>query len=465
MFDDGSAGISESNLGAKALKWWLVVIGLIAALGILSYFAAKQRAAEKTSRTHRAIPVVTVVRPKRRDLSRRITLTGDVLGIKQADLTAKAPGFIEAIYVDRGDYVKRNQLLAVLTYPEQEKAYRQAKANFELAKANYLRSVQLWKEHVISQQDYDTALANYKSTKEAYKEQEALYSYRIIRAPFSGYIIQRNYDPGHLVYPGVSQSPLFVLADSSKVKIFVYVPEEDLGHLKIGLPAEVRTDAYPEKVFSGSVVRLAQGLDPSTRTMQTEVDLPNPENLLKPGMFARVTLKLFTEHNVLTLIPSAVLHGDQGSFVYVVKNAHAHKVAVKLGLQESDAVQIVDGLVGDEMVVSSGAELLDDGSPVRVAAVLDESKPYAAAPTPNVTSRPIAREANGRALSSDGTRTFVDPEKASATRSTTPGMTPVEGVESGGRFTRRTSGGTRHTDREVGEPRHAEQRNSASAPN
>ncbi len=361
------------------MKKWLAVAVVLAALGVFAYNAGQRRAAEQTvGHPHRGIPVVTVVRPQRRDLARRITLTGDLLGIRQVDLTAKVPGFIKEIYVDRGDYVKRDQMLAILTYPEQEKAYRQAKANFELAQANYDRYRRLLAEHVISQQDYDTALANFKSTRETYREQEELYNYRFIRAPFSGYIIQRNYDPGHLVYPGATQSPLFVLADSSKVRIFIYVPEEDVGRLKLGSRAEVKTDAYPEKTFTGEVTRIAQGLDPTTRTMQTEIDLVNPENLLKPGMFARVILNLFSEHDVLTLVPGAVIHGDQGSFVYTVRNNHAHKTPVQIGLQEADAVQIVSGLKGDEDVVVSGAELLDDGSPLRVAAVVNEAHPQSA---------------------------------------------------------------------------------------
>jgi RND family efflux transporter MFP subunit len=353
------------------LKKWIAVLGTLAVLAAFAYSAGQRRAAAKLSRPHRGVPVVTVVRPQRRDLARQVTLTGDLLGIQQADLTAKVPGFIDRIYVDRGDYVKRGQLLATLTYPEQEKAYRQAKANFELAEANYNRSERLLDERVISQQDYDTALANYQATKEAYREQEELYNYRIIRAPFSGYIIQRNYDPGHLVYPGASQSPLFVLADPTKMRIFVYVPEEDVGRLKVGSRAEVKTDAYPEKTFFGEVTRLAQGLDPTTRTMQTQIDVVNPENLLKPGMFARVILDLFKEHDVLTLVPAAVIHGDQGSFVYTVRNNRAHKTPVKTGLEESDAVQILSGLNGDEEVVVSGAELLDDGLPLKVAAVLN----------------------------------------------------------------------------------------------
>lgn len=373
------------------MKKWIAVVGALAALAVFAYSAGERRAAQKVSRPRHGIPVVTVVRPQRRDLARRVTLTGDLLGIKQVDLTAKVAGFIKSLYADRGDYVKRGQLLAVLTYPEQEKAYRQAKANFELAAANYERYRRLLQEHVISQQDYDTALANYKSTRETYREQEELYNYRFIRAPFSGYIIQRNYDPGHLVYPGMSQSPLFVLADSHKVRIFVYVPEEDVGRLKVGSRAEIKTDAYPEKTFAGEVTRIAQGLDPTTRTMQTEIDLANPENLLKPGMFARVTLNLFNEYDVLTLVPTAVMHSDEGSFVYTVRDGRAHKTPVKTGLEESDAVEIVSGLNGDEEVVVSGAELLDDGSPLRVAGALNDGglqKAQASTRSPAVLSDP-----------------------------------------------------------------------------
>jgi membrane fusion protein, multidrug efflux system len=326
------------------------------------------RGANDAAPTHRGIPAVTVVHPVRRDMARHVTMTGDVLGIRQAELTAKVPGFIDKIYVDRGALVHQGQLLATLTYPEQEALYKKAKANLELAELNYKREQKLAELHVVAEQDLDNARETFQAAKDDLDSQATLYSYRNIRAPFDGYIIRRNFDPGHLLtINGGDTSPLFVIADTSTARVFVYVPEEDIGVLRTGTDVSVTTDAYPGKKFRGTVTRVAEGLDPATRTMQTEVDIANPEGELKPGMFARVNLLLYSHPDALTLPAGAVLRGEDGSFVYTVNNGRAHRRRVQTGLQEGDTVEVTGGIGDQTQVVSSGWELLDDNLPVRVA--------------------------------------------------------------------------------------------------
>jgi membrane fusion protein (multidrug efflux system) len=311
----------------------------------------------------------------RRDMARHITMTGDVLGIRQAELTAKVPGFIDKIYVDRGSLVHEGQLLATLTYPEQEALYKKARANLDLAELNYNRMQKLAQLHVVAQQDLDNARATYQAAKDDLESQATLYSYRHIKAPFDGYIIRRNFDPGHLLaVSGGDTSPLFVIADTSTARIFVYVPEEDIGVLRAGTDVAVTTDAYPGRKFRGTVTRIAQGLDSATRTMQTEIDLANPEGELKPGMFARVNLQLYSHPRALTLPAGAVLRGENGSFVYTVSHGRAHRTPVQTGLQEGDTIEISGGLPDGAQVVSSGWELLDDNLPVRVALTQEGSR-------------------------------------------------------------------------------------------
>lgn len=347
----------------------------IALLLLGAAVASGCRGSNAAAPAHHAIPTVTVVHPVRRDMARHVTMTGDVLGIRQAELTAKVPGFIDNIYVDRGAFVHQGQLLATLTYPEQEALYKKARANLELAELNYNRMQKLAALHVVAQQDLDNARANYQAAKDDLESQATLYSYRNIRAPFDGYIIRRNFDPGHLLQlSGGDTSPLFVIADTSTARIFIYVPEEDVGLLRTGTDVGVTTDAYPGRKFRGSVSRVAQGLDPATRTMQTEVDIANPEAELKPGMFARVNLVLFSHPAALTLPAGAILRGEDGSFVYTVSNGRAHRRRVKTGLQEGDTVEVTSGIGDQNQVVSSGWELLDDNLPVRVAVTQGDSR-------------------------------------------------------------------------------------------
>jgi membrane fusion protein, multidrug efflux system len=363
------------------------------ALGLLLAVASCGKPGSETT-AHQKVPTVTLVAPARRTLERRVTLTGDVLGIQQAELTAKVPGFIKQIYVDRGDFVHRGDLLAKLTYPEQEAAYSQAKANFELAEVNYRRALALLKEKVASQQDVDNATEAYKAARDNLAAQKTLYDYREIRAPFDGYIVQRNFDPGHLIMPSSGNTtPLFVIADISKVRIFIYVPEKDVGILRPGLEVAVFNDAYPGKTFTGQVTRIAQGLDPSTRTMQTEIDIINPEGELKPGMFARVDLALERRTNALTLPAGAVMHDVTGSYVYTVAGGRAHRVAVGTGWREGDTVEITRGLDDSQSVVLTGWEQLADDAEVRVAEPRDE-RAASNHPTPPAGGR--AARASGR---------------------------------------------------------------------
>jgi len=349
------------------MKRWAIGVVALAFL-VLIGVAMRRDIPDRAKSRGRSVPTVTVVRPERREMARRINLTGDVLGIQQTELMAKVPGFIDKIYVDRGDFVKRGQILALLTYPEQEAAYAKARAALDLAEANYSRAKDLFKRGVNSRQDLDNAVANYKSAKEQRDAEETLYNYREIRAPFSGYIIRRNYDTGHLVTPsGSSPTPLFVLADISAVRVFVYVPEEDLGALRTGTYVTVSSDAYPEKTFRGEVTRIAQGLDSATRTMQSEIDIANPEGELKPGMFVRVGLVLYRHPNALTLPPATILHGEQGSYVYTVETSRARHVPIKTGLQDGEAVEIVGGLDAGAMVIATGTELIEDNTTVNVA--------------------------------------------------------------------------------------------------
>jgi RND family efflux transporter MFP subunit len=313
-------------------------------------------------------PLVVAVRPLRRNLTRWLTLTGDVMGIQQAELTAKVPGFIKEVNVNRGDFVRRGQLLALLTYPEQEAAYAQARTNYELARVTYQRIKQLYDSGAESRQDLDNARASYRTAREALRTQKTLYDYRQIRAPFDGYIIQRNFDPGYLVLPGgANNTALFVIADISTVRVFVYVPEEDVGLLRVGARVTVTNDAYPGHPFAGKVTRLAQGLDPATRTMQTEIDIANREGELRPGMFARVRLALYERPAALTVPAEAVLRNSEGAFVYCVQDRRAKLVAIATGLQEDDVVEVRRGLDDRSLVVVSGWQMLTDNTPVRVA--------------------------------------------------------------------------------------------------
>ncbi len=164
------------------------------------------------------------------------------------------------------------------------------------------------------------------------------------------------------------------MQDITTVRVLVDVVEKDVSLVKIGQPAELRADAYPGRVFTGKVTRVVQALNPSTRTMTVEVDIPNPDRALKGGMFARVELLVGRHENALQIPIDAVTRLETDQYVYTVQDGKARKAPVVLGIQSNGLIEIVKGLAGTDPVIVSGKDLVTDG--VKVAPTpMDVAKP------------------------------------------------------------------------------------------
>jgi RND family efflux transporter MFP subunit len=164
-----------------------------------------------------------------------------------------------------------------------------------------------------------------------------------------------------------ASSVLFTLMDISRIKVLVSVLEKDLPLVRVGTHAEVRLDSYPGKVFEGTVSRMSGSLDLSTRTMTVEIDIPNPGQLLKPGMYATVSMVLDSRPNALTLPTQAVLKDDKGTFVYVAAGNIAKRIAVTTGSEMEERTEIRSGLKGDEQVITTGQQFVRPNAPIRLS--------------------------------------------------------------------------------------------------
>ena len=315
-------------------------------------------------------------------------------------LYAKVAGYVQKISVDKGDRVRRGQTLAELEIPEMvkdvdqaEAAYREtvaglsrSKAEADLQAATYERYKEVHSKDpdAISKQELDefrskTEVANANvelagakvgTARANHERLLALSQYALITAPFSGVVTARFVDPGALI-PGATSSnqPIVTLQDLDKLRVYVNVPEVDVPFIREGTPASLTTAAYPGKVFSAHVTRFAEALEPSTRTMKTEIDVPNPKNDLRPGMYMDVTLELAKTPNAV-IIPASALAVEAGKkFVYVVRDGAAHRVAVEIGFDDGAAVEVRSGVAPGEQVVVSGKENLAEGKPVEVLPV------------------------------------------------------------------------------------------------
>ncbi len=365
--EPGHNAPEKKEVGMNNKKVLLAGIGIIAVLSIIVIVRIK------SLKTHTAnaklVALVSVEYPKPMTLKRTISLTGSIMAIQQASIFARVGGYLEKIPVDIGDKVRKGQVLAVINYQDLQNQYDQAKANFEYAGIQYERAKKLIAKQLIAQNDLDTAKTQYDVTL-ALKNLAALnLSYATITAPFSGYIANRYVDPGVLI-PGSTQmvpaTPLLVLVDISTVKIMVNIPERDVENIQAGMPVTAVADAYNDKVFKGTITRAAAALDPATRTLAVEVDIPNPQHLLKPGMFSRVNIVTEEHKNVLAVPVSALLSMDGTKNLYVIKNGIADFVPVEEGIESEGMVEIKKGISQSDAVVVQGEETLHEGENVTV---------------------------------------------------------------------------------------------------
>lgn len=376
----------------------IVTLGAIIFLALLGLvvFRLTSIGAKSDARKGRVITVETVA-PVRQDLDMRLTYTADILPYQQVNLFSRVDGYIAKMYVDKGDLVKTNQLLVEIDHTDYVHAVNQARANLAAARANVTRQEAtirntkltldrmqaLIKDQFVSQQDVDTAQVNHevavaqleslqatvKQMEVALEQAETNLSYSYIRAPFTGYIAERNLDQGAYVTGSTASTStmsrgILTLHDIETVRTLIEVVEKDVPLVKIGQKAEVRAEAYPDRMFAGQVTRIVQALNRETRTMTVEVDLPNRTHVLKGGMFARVEVMVGMRRNAIQIPIDAVTRLDTYQYVYVVRGGMAYQVPVETGSRVENLIEITKGLTGTEQVIVSGKDLVHDGTPV-----------------------------------------------------------------------------------------------------
>lgn len=340
---------------------------------------------------------VQVVRPERQVLHRRRTLPASVEPYEVVRLHAKVAGYLAEIRVDIGDRVRRGETLAVIEVPEMaadgpalEAEHAEARARLgmaeaanELHRAIYARSQKLRAHGSITEQDLEQARAQHAaaaaevalakariaSVRARIGRLDTLMAYATIAAPFDGVVTERFVHPGALVQVAVASNtvaPILTVQRADVVRATATVPESDVPFVDRGDPATLAVRALPGRPFAAAVTRMAEALDPATRTMRIEVDVPNSDGALRPGMYGELSLDLDRRLDVLTVPASAVLNDKAQTAVYVVDHGVAHRVAVTTGAEDGGRIEIRAGLDGTEQVVAGGKGTLVDGTPVRV---------------------------------------------------------------------------------------------------
>ncbi|MBS2019576.1 MAG: efflux RND transporter periplasmic adaptor subunit [Deltaproteobacteria bacterium] len=323
--------------------------------------------------------VVAKVEPK--DVPVEVRAPVELRPLAQADVGSKTLGYLDAVLVDRGDKVKRGQLLALVRpsdLPDQLVAARgtlsQAQASVGLARNNAQRANELAPKGIVSQQELQqsqAALASAEAQEAAAKAQVAAFATRLgetrIESPLDGVVTVRRLDPGVLVGPstGASSSAIVSVARVDVLRVFVTVSERDVHLVKTGLAAHVEVDALPGKRIEGSVVRLAPMLDPATRTLDAEVQIDNASGELRPGMFGRGSIVVAT-HSAAAVVPSNAVQISNGKrYAFVLDGDKVRRREVTIGVDEGTWIEIEKGVLVGEEIVTVGIDAISDGTQVR----------------------------------------------------------------------------------------------------
>jgi RND family efflux transporter MFP subunit len=365
----------------KASRIALLVAIAFAALGVRSIWdrSAHAHALEKTT-ADISRQYVTIVHPSKGATVKKVTLPGILMGVTESPIYARSTGYLTRWYKDIGDTVKEGDLLATIETPEVDRQFNQAEADrqqvmatLHLAQTSAKRWETLRSHDAVSQQELDErqsaleqAQANLAAADAAAGHLQELERFKKVVAPFSGVVIRRNVDVGALVDAG-SEAPgkeLFMLAKVDVLKTYVYVPEAYSQRVSVGQHVRATLAELPGRTFDGTIVRTSGAIDTVTRSMQIEVDLPNPTGVLKPGAYADVEFDLPSTDT--PIIPAnTLLFRAEGLRVAVVDaNGVAHLRPVTVGEDYGTTLQIVQGVSANDRLVLNPPDALEDGQHV-----------------------------------------------------------------------------------------------------
>ncbi len=375
--------VSCCAIAAAWGAWYVVYQGSLAAID------------EKEPPRPQQTLAVEVITARKGQIEERIVLVGNLLPISQTEVRSRVDGYILSLPFDIGDRVSIDDTLCQLDDAGQQEALEQTKATLDAAKAqlgvqkselnlaekNFAREETLSLTGAGTEQQLETSKANLEIAKSKVQLElahvaeaqanvsalEVVLKDFQLKAPISGFVANRTADIGDLAKP---DAPLMQIVDLEKVRTTVHIIEKDYRKVAVGQKATVTVDAYPQQTFHGKVTRIAPVLDQETRTASVQIEIENSKLLLKPGMYARVSLNSEQSKSAVLVPLAAIVEINDRPYVYLVgSNTLTEMRQVRLGTTDGRIVEIVEGIAADEQVITLGNRLIQPGQEVIVREV------------------------------------------------------------------------------------------------
>jgi len=359
----------------------LVVVAVVLFWGIRSRVRAGRTARAEAAQS--AVTPVSVISPTRAAPAQEIILPGNVQPFSSSPIYSRTNGYLRKWYVDIGARVKQGQLLAVIDAPEVDQQVEQSVSNLNTAKANLAlaeitknRYQALLTKKAVSQQDVDNAVGTYNANKSIVeadqanvKQLQALQSFEKIYAPFDGIVTARNTDIGDLVNSGSAggvKTDLFHIAQPGTLRVYVNVPEEYSQGIKEGMTADITLAEFPGRKFQGKLVRTADAINMTTRTLLIEVDVANPTGTLLTGSYAEVHLAIPTQASTFVIPVNTLIFRTEGLHVAIVRGGKVVLAAVTPGHDFGNTIEILAGLKADDQVIVNPPDSVVHGQEVQI---------------------------------------------------------------------------------------------------
>lgn len=343
----------DKNIKLYTMKKLLSLI----IIGLLFIPACTQTETVNEESSEKKVVTVKVETIEKKFVDQRIEFTGNIEPLVKNNISSSAAQRIEKIYVEIGSRVKKGQLLVAM----ENLNYAQARIQLENLKADLARTEALFKAGGISEQQYNQILTQVKVSEESITN---LNNNTKLLSPIDGVVTQKNFDNGDLA----TGQPILVVMQMQPVKILINISEEFFPVVKIGTPAKIKLDIYPDKEFPAKVSLIHPVIDASTRSFQAEVRIDNPSLLMRPGMIARASVDFGSREKIVVPDRAVIKQaGTNDKYVYVINGDRVVYTKVELGRRVGSIYEVISGLEAGQQVVIAGQTTLMDNSKVEIS--------------------------------------------------------------------------------------------------